>query len=208
MLLASPLRRLGPALSRVGWRSLAVQKFPVPEMGDSITEGTLLEIVKNVGDVVAMEEMIASVETDKVTVEVRAPAAGTITALFASVDDTVIVGSDFMEIDVGVGEAAAVAAPAPAAAAPEATGPSLSEMLATPLGRRVHPGGRASLMQFPPRGAAAVAARGHSRDACRRAAAGAQAAARAQAGREEACQKESHDEAEESAEEDGRRLRG
>ena len=148
------LRRLAPPLWR---RALAVQTFPVPEMGDSITEGTILEFGKKVGDHVALEEMVASVETDKVTVEVRAPAAGTITKLFASIDDTVIVGSDFMEIDVGVGQASAPAAaaadPASAAASPpEAVSPPEAAS-ASPTGvyqfgrsKREHPGGRKSLM--------------------------------------------------------------
>ena len=85
-------------------RGLAVQRFPVPSMGDSITEGTLLELMKKAGDYVAQEEVIGLVETDKVTVEVRAEAAGTITAMLVNVDDTVLVGSDMVEIDVGVGE--------------------------------------------------------------------------------------------------------
>ena len=149
--LLGPLRRLTPPLWR---RALALQTFPVPEMGDSITEGTILEFAKNVGDHVALEEMVASVETDKVTVEVRAPAAGTITKLFASVDDTVIVGTDFMEIDVGVGQAsaaapAAAASPAVAAAAPPpeaAASTSLTGVYQFGRSTRNHPGGRPSLM--------------------------------------------------------------
>ena len=136
--LLRPLRRLTPPLWR---RALALQTFPVPEMGDSITEGTILEFAKKVGDHVALEEMVASVETDKVTVEVRAPAAGTITKLFASVDDTVIVGTDFMEIDVGVGEASAAAPPPEAAAST-----SLAGVYQFGRSTRNHPGGRPSLM--------------------------------------------------------------
>ena len=146
-----PLRRLTPPLWR---RALAVQTFPVPEMGDSITEGTILEFGKKVGEHVALEEMVASIETDKVTVELRAPAAGTITKLFASIDDTVIVGTDFMEIDVGVGEAsatapaAAAASPASVAAPPPEAAASASLTGVYQFGRsmRNHPGGRKSLM--------------------------------------------------------------
>lgn len=155
------LRRGMPALSGMGRRALALQRFPVPEMGDSITEGTLLEFAKQVGDVVGMEEMIASVETDKVTVEVRAPAAGTITQLFANVNDTVIVGGDFMEIDVGVGEVAAAAtaaAPPAAAASSDAPTPSAAAAATAPAGARRHPSGKASLISFPPRGARALRA--------------------------------------------------
>ncbi|EOD26774.1 hypothetical protein EMIHUDRAFT_236437 [Emiliania huxleyi CCMP1516] len=71
----APAARLAPR-----WcRQMAVQKFPVPEMGDSISEGTVLELSKQVGDYVALEEVLVVVETDKVTVDVRSPAAGTIT---------------------------------------------------------------------------------------------------------------------------------
>ena len=142
----APAARLAPH-----WcRQMAVQKFPVPEMGDSISEGTVLELSKQVGDYVALEEVLVVVETDKVTVDVRSPAAGTITKWFANPDDTIEVGSDLIEarppgprsttsapahttdeplihpprpqIDVGVGEPAPGAAPppAPAAAAPAA----------------------------------------------------------------------------------------
>ena len=68
------------------------------------------------GDAVAME-VLASVETDKVTVEVRAEAAGVVTKLFAAAGDNILVGDNFIEIDVGAeGGAVSAAAPAPAAA--------------------------------------------------------------------------------------------
>ena len=100
------------------------------------------------------------VETDKVTVEVRSPAAGTITALLAAPDDNVLVGADFIEIDVGVGDASAsVTSPAssakPAGAAkPEPSSPAPAVLSAS----RVHPSGKTSLIAFPPRGAAATVA--------------------------------------------------
>ena len=95
-------------------------EVPIPEMGaESIVEGSILSIAKQVGDYVAEEEMVAEIETDKVTVEAKSPAAGTITAIHVSVDDTVEVGKPFFALAVGVGEAptAAPAASAPAAAA-------------------------------------------------------------------------------------------
>jgi len=135
-------------------------------MGDSITEGTILELHKKVGDYVAVEELIALVETDKVTVEVRSPAAGTITALMTEAEATVLVGADLLEIDVGVGEAggdtipattestpAAPAAPAAAAAASPWPAPANASRMA-----RIHPSGKPSLMTFPLRGDAAAAA--------------------------------------------------
>lgn len=127
-------------------------------MGDSITEGTLLELAKAVGEHVAMEEIVASIETDKVTVEVRSPAEGTITAFFAKPDDNVLVGADFMEIDVGA-SGGAVVSPTPVAAAPTASAaPTTSASAAAPPSRRPHPSGRASLITFPSRGELALAA--------------------------------------------------
>jgi len=65
----------------------------VPNMGDSITEGSILEWLKNEGDYVAVDDIIAVIETDKVAVDVRADTAGTVTKLHAEVDDVVEVGA-------------------------------------------------------------------------------------------------------------------
>ncbi|EOD40979.1 Hypothetical protein EMIHUDRAFT_221999, partial [Emiliania huxleyi CCMP1516] len=64
-------------------------EVPVPEMGDSISEGTILSIAKKPGDYVALEETVAEVETDKVTVEVKSPHAGTIKEIHVAVDESV-----------------------------------------------------------------------------------------------------------------------
>ena len=50
----------------------------VPTMGDSISEGVIEEFVKNPGDFVSADEVIARIETDKVTVDITAPQAGVI----------------------------------------------------------------------------------------------------------------------------------
>jgi len=93
---------------------------PIPELGaESIVEGSILSIAKSVGDYVAAEEMVAEIETDKVTVEAKSPQAGTITAIHVEVDQTVEVGNKFFSLAVGVGEPAAASAPA-AEAAPAA----------------------------------------------------------------------------------------
>jgi len=93
---------------------------PIPELGaESIVEGSILSIAKSVGDYVAAEEMVAEIETDKVTVEAKSPQAGTITAIHVEVDQTVEVCNKFFSLAVGVGEPAAASAPA-AEAAPAA----------------------------------------------------------------------------------------
>jgi len=65
-------------------------QVPIPELGaESIQEGSILSILKNAGDYVEAEGVVAEVETDKVTVEARSPHAGTIKELFVAEGDTV-----------------------------------------------------------------------------------------------------------------------
>ena len=64
-------------------------EITVPNMGDSITEGTIGSWHKQVGDSVEMDEVVVSIETDKVTQEIKAPEAGKITGLHAEADETV-----------------------------------------------------------------------------------------------------------------------
>ena len=87
----------------------------VPVLGESITEATLGEWLKQPGDPVAVDEPIASLETDKVSVEVPSPVAGVMGQHAVAVGDTVQVGAMLATIDSGDG-AAAAPAPAPAKA--------------------------------------------------------------------------------------------
>ena len=88
-------------------------------MGDSITEGSIAAVLKAPGDAVAVDEVIAQIETDKVTIDVRAPAAGVIGEILVKEGDTVNVGQGVATLtEGGAAPAAAPAAtPAPAAAA-------------------------------------------------------------------------------------------
>ncbi len=91
----------------------------VPVLGESITEATLGEWLKKPGDAVAADEPIASLETDKVSVEVPSPVAGTMGQQVVKVGDTVSVGAVIGSIEAGnVAPAAAPAAEAPRAAPP------------------------------------------------------------------------------------------
>jgi 2-oxoglutarate dehydrogenase E2 component (dihydrolipoamide succinyltransferase) len=87
----------------------------VPTLGESITEATLGQWLKKPGEAVAADEPIASLETDKVAVEVPAPAAGVMGALIVNEGDTVNVGAVIAMIEAGTGASAAAAVPAPAA---------------------------------------------------------------------------------------------
>ena len=75
----------------------------VPQMAESITEGTLKQWNKKLGEYVAQDEEVATIETDKIDVSVNAPQAGKITELFASEEDTVEVGADLFNLEAGEG---------------------------------------------------------------------------------------------------------
>jgi 2-oxoglutarate decarboxylase len=116
-------------------------KVTLPEMGESVTEGSIVEWRKRVGDFVAEGDALVDVTTDKVDVEVPATASGIITQILAGEGDTVSVGSALAEIDTakGNGQAAKVHAPvtlesgpagalAPRAGTPKPLDVSLPEM--------------------------------------------------------------------------------
>ncbi|QZH74380.1 MAG: 2-oxoglutarate dehydrogenase complex dihydrolipoyllysine-residue succinyltransferase [Erythrobacter sp.] len=88
----------------------------VPTLGESVTEATIGEWLKKPGDAVALDEPIASLETDKVAVEVPSPVAGVIGELKAEVGATVQVGAVIATVEAGDGAVAAKPAAAPAAA--------------------------------------------------------------------------------------------
>src|SRR3954464_5781085 len=100
----------------------------MPQMGESIAEGTVSRWIKKVGDKVERDEPLLEISTDKVDAEIPSPAAGTLTEILAQEGQTVAVNSVVARINAE-GEAAApskpAAAPAPAAAAeaPKAAAP-------------------------------------------------------------------------------------
>ena len=92
-------------------------EIKVPTLGESVTEATIAKWFKNVGDAVKADEPLCELETDKVTVEVPAPAAGMLSAITAPAGTTVAVGAKLGELEAGAaGKAAAPTAAAPAAA--------------------------------------------------------------------------------------------
>ena len=109
----------------------------VPTLGESVTEATVATWFKKPGDTVAQDEMLCELETDKVTVEVPAPAAGVLADIVANEGDTVGVDALLANIAAsGAAAAAPAAVAAPAAAAPAATGGSTDVMVPT-LGESV-----------------------------------------------------------------------
>src|SRR4029450_13586605 len=79
----------------------------LPAMGESVTEGTVLEWHKQEGDRVEADETLVEISTDKVDAEVPAPARGTVVAIHAAEGDTVTVGAVLAEIATGNGGAPA-----------------------------------------------------------------------------------------------------
>ncbi|MEM7506658.1 MAG: 2-oxoglutarate dehydrogenase complex dihydrolipoyllysine-residue succinyltransferase [Pseudomonadota bacterium] len=92
----------------------------VPTLGESVTEATVSTWFKKPGDVVAVDETLCELETDKVAVEVPAPSAGTLSEIVAGEGTTVSPGAVIAKLAAGAGApaAAAAAASTPAAAAP------------------------------------------------------------------------------------------
>jgi len=101
----------------------AVEKVivPVPIMGESITTGVISKWNVKTGDYVDADHVVAIIETDKVSVDVRSPNAGTIVETYAQEGDEVSVGNNLFVIAAGGSPPAkAAATPAPKAAAPAA----------------------------------------------------------------------------------------
>ena len=87
----------------------------VASMGESITEGTVAAVLKSPGESVAADEVIAHIETDKVTIDVRAPFFGKVTSLEVKEGDSVVVGQVVCKVEEGA-EGAVAAKPAAEAA--------------------------------------------------------------------------------------------
>ena len=93
----------------------------MPELGESVTEGTITRWLKQVGDTVEVDEALLEVSTDKVDTEVPSPVAGTIVEILHNEDDTVDVGA----VIVRIGDPnAAPATPEPAAPTPAPAAPA------------------------------------------------------------------------------------
>eukprot|EP00536_Pseudo-nitzschia_multiseries_P012461 jgi/Psemu1/326837/estExt_fgenesh1_pg.C_4780006 len=131
--------------------AMPIKTIDVPTMGDSITEGTIVDMPVAIGDYVQPDDVVLVIETDKVSVDVRAPEGGVLTEVMGEIDDVVEVGSQLYRIDtdadapdspsdpmpateetltpsataapVAAAAAATAAAPAPAAAAAPAAAP-------------------------------------------------------------------------------------
>jgi 2-oxoglutarate dehydrogenase E2 component (dihydrolipoamide succinyltransferase) len=101
---------------------MAIVEVKVPQLSESVAEATMLTWKKKAGEAVAVDEILIEIETDKVVLEVPAPAAGVLTEIVQGDGATVIADQLIAKIDTeavaGAAAAPVAAAPAPAAAAP------------------------------------------------------------------------------------------
>lgn len=100
----------------------------LPELGESVTEGTVTRWLKQVGDSVEVDEALLEISTDKVDTEIPSPVAGVLQEIVAGEDETVEVGAVLARVGSGAAQAEAPApqaeAPAPQAEAPAAPAPA------------------------------------------------------------------------------------
>src|ERR1700752_913913 len=107
-------------------------EIKVPSLGESVTEATVAKWLKRPGEAVAIDEPIAELETDKITLEVYAPAAGTLAEILAEEGTNVPVGAVLGRIVDGPAPAPP---PPPATAGPSLPPPSRGEGLLSPSPR-------------------------------------------------------------------------
>eukprot|EP00887_Chlorella_sp_A99_P005882 scaffold1.g5882.t1 len=115
----------------------------VPALGESITDGTVAAVLKAPGDAVEEDEPIVQIETDKVTVDVRAPKAGTIEAILVKEEENVEVGHMVASIRERV-----AGIERPLGAAPQ---PGVGASTSAPAAPAAAPSGRRPSISFPPR---------------------------------------------------------
>src|SRR5215211_3413325 len=101
-------------------------EIQMPQIGESVTEGMVLEWHKQEGEYVSEGETVVEVSTDKIDAEVPAPASGVITKIVKGPDETIEVGGVLAELDPSA-EASGDGASADGAVAQRETGPGLTE---------------------------------------------------------------------------------
>ncbi len=99
---------------------MAILEVQVPQLSESVAEATLLQWHKKVGEAVARDENLIDIETDKVVLELPAPAQGVIIEIIRGDGSTVVAGEVIARIDTEASASVAAPAAAPAAAAPKA----------------------------------------------------------------------------------------
>ncbi|QOG50076.1 2-oxoglutarate dehydrogenase complex dihydrolipoyllysine-residue succinyltransferase [Neisseria gonorrhoeae] len=109
----------------------------VPMLSESVSEGTLLEWKKKVGEAVARDEILIDIETDKVVLEVPSPQVGVLVEIVAQDGETVVADQVFARIDTAATVAAEAPAAAPAEAAPAAVPAAAQNNAAMPAAAKL-----------------------------------------------------------------------
>ncbi|HHX2522927.1 TPA: 2-oxoglutarate dehydrogenase complex dihydrolipoyllysine-residue succinyltransferase [Neisseria subflava] len=109
----------------------------VPMLSESVSEGTLLEWKKKVGEAVARDEILIDIETDKVVLEVPSPQAGVLVEIVAQDGETVVADQVLARIDTAATAAAEAPAAAPAEAAPAAAPAAAQNNVAMPAAAKL-----------------------------------------------------------------------
>src|SRR6185436_1316379 len=106
---------------------MGLRSIKLPDVGEGVAEAELVEWDVKVGDQVQEDQILAAVMTDKATVEILAPFAGTVAALGGEVGDTLAVGGELVRLEVPRADDTAAASPAAVprarAGAPESGAP-------------------------------------------------------------------------------------
>src|SRR5688572_20700903 len=136
---------------------MAKIEVPMPQMGESIAEGTVSKWLKKIGDDVGRDEPLLEISTDKVDAEIPSPGAGTLAEILVQEGATVEVGTPLAVIETEKG-AAAAAKPAAAPASEAKPAPAQAEAKPTPEAKPAPARAEATVSNAaPPREAAAAA---------------------------------------------------
>src|SRR6202044_864174 len=109
----SPAPRASGARSSRRWRhEMGVRSIKMPDVGEGVAEAEIVEWAVKVGDLVKEDQVVAAVMTDKATVEIPTPVAGSVLTLGGAVGDVLAVGAELIRIDApGVPDSLLPAAP-------------------------------------------------------------------------------------------------
>src|SRR5262245_2748974 len=142
----------------------------MPQLGETVTEGTVANWHKKVGDKVAADEIILDIETDKVSMEIPSPGDGFITQILVPEGTTVAVGTVLAVVEASMSAAASAPAPAAKAAVAAAPAPAVAAAPASPPSwyAAMPPDVNAAKEQYEPRAAAGGAAVTVARDSHQR----------------------------------------
>src|SRR5271156_781490 len=96
----SPVPRVSGARSSRRWRpEMGVRSIKMPDVGEGVAEAEIVEWAVKVGDLVREDQVVAAVMTDKATVDIPTPVAGSVLALGGAVGDVLAFGSELIRID-------------------------------------------------------------------------------------------------------------